>query len=1455
MSKRSASRSFPRINRWFRGFNYEKLEPKRLLASVIPGYSPSPILDAFAPDAVTYKDMVGRAAIQPYMKDELIVAIRTPTSLAQAGLAGIDWTAMTGDPGVVVQRNLMTVARGNQQNVTLVHLKLTAGTDLFSVMRSLDSRSEVMWSAPNFYQPGESREFTPNDPQYASQYHHPLMQNNLAWDTTLGSANIIIAVTDDGVQLNHPDLMTGVWQNDDFPFDGEDNDFNGYIDDYNGWDFSSNNNDPNPNGSGDTHGTHVAGIAAGRTNNGTGIAGVAGAATIMPLQFYGVGAWTSAVINATFTYAANNGAKIVNTSYNIDGWVGEPTFTAGLQYLHDNGVLHLNSAGNNSQLNPPRQAFEQTLLVASTESNDTKSSFSNYGVGVDVSAPGGNILSTLLGSTYGELSGTSMATPNAAGVAGLIWSAHPTWTRDQVAAQLVATADNIDAQNPSFVGLLGGGRVNAFRGLHETLAAPQIRLVNGLPANGGFVDDLTIDSFDLAFDQILDPASANNMANYELRRAGLDDMFGTADDQVYTLSGDPYQIGTNLFTLDIGEGTLPYGHYRLTVLSGGLQNPFGTSLDGDGNGTGGDAYVSEFHISPPPNGSVAFHRASYRLNDTVQIMVSDSNAVAPISVVVTSSGGDSETIQLVDNGNGSFTASINTTGGSASSNSGFLEVSLGHQLTVTYHDDDNGLGGSGDVTDTAVISNVIQYDSTDTPVAIADNATVTSTISIGDTGVIADLDLRLDITHTWDSDLDVFLIAPDGTRIELFQDIGGSGDNFTQTYLDDEAATLISAGIAPFTGNFRPVGSFATLDTDSITGDWTLEITDDAGADVGFLNEWSLFVDVRSIDQGILNLDRSSYAVADTMLVSVFDGNHTGPMSVSISTSGGDSETLLLTNSGPGLYTGSINTAAGSPGGNNGQLDVAAGHIISVSYLDQDDGSGNSNTVTKTARVSNVIEYPSSNVPVDIVDLTTVTSTIDISDEGTIADLDLRLNITHTWDSDLDVFLIAPDGTRIELFQDVGGSGDNFDNTYLDDEAATPILNGAAPFAGPFKPAGSFANLDGMDITGTWTLEITDDAGADEGSLNSWSLFIDVIPVVVVPDISVSGPGTVSETDSGTQQVTFTVMLSVASNQIVTVDYATTNAGYVQAAKPGLDYTSGSGTLTFNPGETSQTVTIDINNDVLVELDEEFGLEISNAVNGSIVAGTADVMILDNDPWSYPSGVDFGHELSPLGGGLVAVSDLPYTPGKGLGWTTGTSSMQFVDRGIGTATNRDLVLLPSGSFAFDLPNGTYMVRVNYGDATTAHELMRVAIEGVNKAPVSTAINQFITRAYSVNLTDGQLNLDFLDLGGADPNVAITSIAFGRRTSGDFLPPGQLQGGKGEPGKPAELSGPWSGRIRPTGPETLVAPPSRRTGSTQGNGPELWSAVNQRPEPSQLRRANEDRVPVALLLEEIGDFGL
>ena len=508
----------------------------------------------------------------------------------QQGLQGIDASFRVDDA-----RSLLQWQRRGETVITNVVLidYSPPGLDHLVVREHLVGVPGFRWAAPNVGLTGDVKELIPNDPLYGSQYHHPLIQSDDAWDITLGDSSVIIGVTDDGVDLDHEDLAANIWINaGETPGDGIDNDSNGYVDDVNGFDFVFNNNDPNPNGT-DDHGTHVAGIAAAKTDNGIGVAGVAGDATIMPLQFYSSGQpWLASTIAEAFGYGVDNGARILSTSYNMDGWVGDPTVMAAFDYIYDQGAIHFNSAGNGGALNPPRQAFHQSFLVVSTDSSDHKSSFSNYGDGVEVSAPGSSILSCVLNDAYGTKSGTSMAAPIAAGVAALIWSANPTWTRDQVGAQIYFTGDNIDALNPGFEDLLGR-RVNPFRALTMTLPAPKLVSSDGLPDEGGAVaGELT--SFELRFDQIMDPGTVNSPSGFSLLFAGADDSFGTGDDAPVAITWDEYLIGGNKITFT-PTGSLPgSGFYRFTADGSVLANPFGTALDGNADGIPGDSWTRTF---------------------------------------------------------------------------------------------------------------------------------------------------------------------------------------------------------------------------------------------------------------------------------------------------------------------------------------------------------------------------------------------------------------------------------------------------------------------------------------------------------------------------------------------------------------------------------------------------------------------------------------------------------------------------------------------------------------------------------------------------------------------------------------------------------------------------------------------------------------------------------------------
>ncbi|MBA4342832.1 MAG: hypothetical protein C0423_11860 [Methylibium sp.] len=157
-------------------------------------------------------------------------------------------------------------------------------------------------------------------------------------------------------------------------------------------------------------------------------------------------------------------------------------------------------------------------------------------------------------------------------------------------------------------------------------------------------------------------------------------------------------------------------------------------------------------------------------------------------------------------------------------------------------------------------------------------------------------------------------------------------------------------------------------------------------------------------------------------------------------------------------------------------MKLKAAALALVSALSLVTGAANAAIVTST------------NVPVSICDLCTVSSTLNFGSHLTLSDLNARVTLTHTFDSDLFITLISPKGTSVVLSANRGGSGNNFSNTLFDDEAAVAIAAGNAPFNGSFRPDGLLSAFDGQDAFGTWTLRISDQVGIDSGRLTSWGL-------------------------------------------------------------------------------------------------------------------------------------------------------------------------------------------------------------------------------------------------------------------------------------------------------------------------------------------------------------------------------
>jgi len=244
--------------------------------------------------------------------------------------------------------------------------------------------------------------------------------------------------------------------------------------------------------------------------------------------------------------------------------------------------------------------------------------------------------------------------------------------------------------------------------------------------------------------------------------------------------------------------------------------------------------------APETLGSIGLDSSVYGPGDSINILVEDGNAPTSIQVTVTSSAGDSEVLTL--SGSSSYSATLPSAAGSITTGDGVLQASIGDTFTVSYVDADDGSGNSFTATETAVFENVRTYNSEDTPISITDNNTIESTITVTDEGTLLDVDLQLDISHTWVGDLTAVLTSPDGQEFTLFNRIGGGGDDFADTVFDDNASQSINDGSAPYSGTFSPEDAFAAMNGTSMTGDWVLSITDSANQDTGSLNSWSLFL-------------------------------------------------------------------------------------------------------------------------------------------------------------------------------------------------------------------------------------------------------------------------------------------------------------------------------------------------------------------------------------------------------------------------------------------------------------------------------------------------------------------------------------------------------------------------------------------------------------------------------------
>jgi subtilisin-like proprotein convertase family protein len=379
---------------------------------------------------------------------------------------------------------------------------------------------------------------------------------------------------------------------------------------------------------------------------------------------------------------------------------------------------------------------------------------------------------------------------------------------------------------------------------------------------------------------------------------------------------------------------------------------------------------------------------------------------------------------------------------------------------------------------------------------------------------------------------DVFIARyarADGSLVWV-KDLGGSGDDSIQSVGRDTAGLFYLTGQFANTVDFDPGPGVVNLTATGAQGSYMLQLD----ANGNYVNVWQFAGAQARGFAGLVN--GLAYVTGN------FQGTASFPNGQSLTSAGGSDAFVLALNTQQGVIADTVfndlngdgvnNDGSGLLGrtvyldlNNNGVLDTGEpaattdrwghywlGQLDPGTYIvrqllplssgwTQTAPTGGAYTVTVPAgqtvhldfgnnTPNRVNTYPSGTVGLAIKDLATTTSTITISDSYSIFDLNVQLNISHSNDSDLTVVLVGPDGTGVTLLSSVGGSGGNFTNTTLDDEVASAIGSGSAPFSGSYRPQSLLSLFDNRNVQGTWTLRVTDNVRGGRGTLNSWSLLV-----------------------------------------------------------------------------------------------------------------------------------------------------------------------------------------------------------------------------------------------------------------------------------------------------------------------------------------------------------------------------
>jgi len=487
---------------------------------------------------------------------------------------------------------------GRKESIPALTLAVRDSSALAAVRNRLQQRSEIEYVHPNVkysldalpkrFRGNENARFPDPilDPQniFADSLDHLSVTRTLeGWAETTGDSTVTVGIVDSGIYFDHPDLANQFWRNPGEQRNGMDDDGNGYVDDVHGYDFvdrptviaegeyQDRDPDPSPDSLGffSGHGTSVAGVVSAQpADPDAGVAGVAPETRLVALRaFGGDGIGQTDDIAAAIMYGASEGIDILNLSFGRDR--STPLLREAIQFAISQGTIVVASAGNDGAVDKPHYPSDyppviSVLWLAEDGEGVPDFSRSQYGIGVDLGAPGSNVFTTqyprrriLEDETirredlYGASFGSSFSAPQVAGAAALLRSVDSTLSPAAVQSILTGTAADID--EASWDHTTGAGRVDVARGLLQSY--PAQTALQRPEHNEGFVGDEPVPVVGTALDPAFESYSvyyAKGTRNLDTRRDPWTRIAGPVETRVHrdTL------VHWDVSSLDDGEYTL-----------------------------------------------------------------------------------------------------------------------------------------------------------------------------------------------------------------------------------------------------------------------------------------------------------------------------------------------------------------------------------------------------------------------------------------------------------------------------------------------------------------------------------------------------------------------------------------------------------------------------------------------------------------------------------------------------------------------------------------------------------------------------------------------------------------------------------------------------------------------------------------------------------------------------------